>query len=502
MKRLFLLVATCVLGAAHAELTVDPIFQSHMVLQQGKPVPVHGSCTSSAPIVVKFGDTEVKASVKGKKWEAVLPPMNVDAEGKTLTITQGDDEVQLDDVLVGEVWIASGQSNMLFRLDKTDDNSVLQQPAIPGFRFYHAAPQLHTEGGAYNDELLARARENRIYEGAWHTGGEGDCPSMSAVGWYFGRKLHELLGVPVGVVHVSLGGSGMIAWMPTAVVKRKYRESLGSRWLNCKYMTAWVRERAKENLAHDLTAPHPYKPTCLFENGIRPWTHFPVAGVIWYQGESDAELQDQKQNEGLLKDLITGWRTEFKQPDMPFVMVQLPRIKDDKNGLRAYWPEFREVQDRVCKLLPRVYEIITVDLGSTSIDVHPRRKLEVGERLAATAAACVYDKKDVPYSGPVAKQASLLSEGSVVVEFDHAKGLKSADGKPVAHFELSSDGKKFYPANAEIREEKLVLTADGLRQTPKVVRYAWSTFLTPNLVNEDGLPTAPFTMQLEDKKTK
>ncbi len=501
MKRFLLLLAAGMFSLAHAELSLDPIFQSHMVLQQGKPIPMSGTCTSSAPVTVKFGDAEVNATVKGEKWEAVLPPMKANAEGRTLTVTQENESIALDDVLVGEVWLASGQSNMLFRLDQTGDTNAIKHPAIPGFYFYHAEPMVHTGQGAYNDELLARTKENRMYEGKWHVGGEGDCPHMSAVGWYFGRKLHELLDVPVGVIHVSLGGSGMIAWMPTSVAKKKYKESLGSRWLDCKYMTEWVRTRAKENLARDLTAPHPYKPTCLFENGIRPWLNFPIAGVIWYQGESDAELQDQEQNEDLLQSLITGWRTEFKQPDMPFIMVQLPRIKDDKNGLRAYWPEFREVQDRVSKFLPRVYSVTTVDLGTTSIEVHPRRKLEVGERLASTAAACVYGKDDVPYSGPVAKRA-MLTHGNVVVEFEHAKGLKSADGKPVAHFELSSDGKTFYPANAEIQGEKLVLTAKELHQSPKIVRYAWSTFLTPNLVNEANLPTAPFTLRLTSKKKK
>ena len=499
MKRLLsLLVASLLCTAAHADLTADPIYQSHMVFQQGKPVPVCGACTSSAPVTVKFGDIEVKATVKGKKWKAVLPPMEADAEGKTLTITQGDENVQLDDVLVGEVWVASGQSNMLFRLDETRDSAALNQPAIPGFRFYHAEPQVHTNAGAYNDDLLTRLKENRMYEGAWHVGGSGDCPRMSAVGWYFGSKLHELLGVPVAVVHASLGGSEMMAWMPPAVVKKKYKECMSPRWLDSKYMSEWVRGRARQNIGKDLSAPHPYKPAYLFETGIRPWLNFPIAGVIWYQGESDAEIQDQEQNEGLLTNLIKGWRAEFKQAELPFIMVQLPRIKD-ASPLRAYWPEFREVQDRVSKLLPNVYDVTTVDLGTTNANVHPPRKLEVGERLAATAAACVYGKKDVPYTGPVAKRATARGN-AVLLELEHAEGLKSADGKPIAHFERSADGKKFYSATAEIQDGKLILTAEGLHQTPKVVRYAWSTFLTPNLVNGDGLPTVPFTLRIDAKK--
>ncbi len=492
MKNLVLLLAVCLSSVVRAEFTADPIYQSHMVLQQGRPVPVCGTCTKPSPIVVKFGDTEVKATVKGKRWEAVLPPMKADAEGKTLTITQGSKNVQLDDVLVGEVWIASGQSNMLWRLDQTGDREALGQSAIPGFRFYHSEPQVHTNAGAYNDKLLSLLKGNGLYKGDWYVGGSGNCPRMSAVGWYFGRKLHELLGVPVAVVHASLGGSEMMAWMPPATVKKKYKECMGSRWLESKYMTAWVRTRAKENLAHDLSAPHPFKPTYLFETGIRPWLNFPIAGVIWYQGESDAELQDQAQNEGLLKSLITSWRTEFKQPELPFVMVQLPRIKDDAAGLRAFWPEFREVQATVARELPKVFLVTTLDLGTTSTNVHPPRKLEVGERLAAAAAAQVYKKKGIPFSGPVATKVKP-SGSALLVEFAHAQGLRSKDGKPIVGFELSSGGKKFVPAEAEIKDGKLLVRAEGVTK-PKVVRYGWAVFMEPNLVNEDDLPAVPFTL--------
>lgn len=484
------------LGVASAELKLDPIYESHMVLQRGCKVPIQGTCTNSGTVEVSFGGQTVKAKVKGKKWRVNLEAMEADAEGKPLVVTQGKDKVELEDVVVGEVWLASGQSNMLWRLDQTGDREAINHAEIPGFRYYHAEPQVHTNAGAYNAELLQRLKENRMYEGAWHVSGPSGNNRMSAVGWYFGKKLHELLGVPVGVVHVSLGGSEMMAWMPTAVVKKKYKECMTQRWLESKFVSEWVRGRARQNVGQDLSAPHPYKPAYLFETGIRPWCRFPFAGIIWYQGESDAEIQDQQQNEGLLENLITGWRTELKKPNMPFIMVQLPRIKDDGTGIRAYWPEFRDVQDRVAKKLSNVYDVTTVDLGMTDTNVHPPRKLEVGDRLAATAAALVYGKSDVPYTGPVAKTATQ-SEGKVIVEFDHAEGLKSSDGKPIAHFELSADGKKYFPAKAEVKDGKLVLSADDLRQHPKWVRYAWATLLFPNLVNADGLPTVPFTMQVK-----
>ncbi len=493
--RVVLALAAGLLGAAKAELKLDPIYESHMVLQRGCKVPIRGTCTSSSDIDVSYGDQKVKAKVKGKKWSAELEAMEADAEGKPLVVTQGKEKVELDDVVVGEVWLASGQSNMLWRLEQTGDQEAISHEPIAGLRFYHSEPQVHTDPASYSEELLERLKDKRMYEGAWHVSGPGESNRMSAVGWYFGKKLHEILGVPVGVVHASLGGSEMLAWMPTAVVKKKYRECMSTRWLESKYVTAWVRGRAHRNLGQDTSAPHPYKPSYLFETGIRPWCRFPFAGVIWYQGESDAEIQNQKQNEGLLENLINGWRTELHSPELPFIMVQLPRIRDEASKIRAYWPEFREVQDRVAKKLPKVYYVTTVDLGMTTTEVHPRRKLEVGERLAAMAAAAVYGKSDVPFSGPVAKNATHVGS-KVVVEFDHAEGLKSADGKPIAHFELSVDGKKYHPAKAEVEDGKLVLTAEKMRQTPKWVRYAWATLLFPNLVNAAGLPTVPFTVQV------
>ncbi len=487
----------CLACMARAELKLAPIYEPHMVLQRGCAVPISGSATSSEPVEVSFGDKKVTAKVKSKHWKALLPPMEACAEGKSLVVTQGKEKVEIEDVVVGEVWLASGQSNMLLRLDETGDQAALSHEEIPGFRFYHSEPMVHTDAKPYDAELQTRLKEGRMYEGGWHVSSPDSCRRMSAVGWYFGKKLHELLGVPIGVVHASLGGSEMMAWMPPAVLRKKYKDCLTPRWLDSKYMSDWVRGRARKNIGTDLSAPHPYKPAYLFETGIAPWRNFPFAGIIWYQGESDAEIQNQKQNEALLTDLISGWRAEFGKPDIPFIQVQLPRIKDN-TPLRAYWPEFREVQARVANKLPGVYYVTTLDLGSTNSNVHPPRKIEVGERLAAMAAAQVYGKKDVPFSGPVATGVALRDH-HLVVEFDHGEELHSKDGQPLVGFELSADGKKFTTAKAEVADDKVLVRAEGVRK-PKVVRYGWSVFIEPNLVNKADLPTAPFTLHTKEKK--
>lgn len=492
MKALFLTIlgGSILLPGVAAALELDTCYGDHMVLQQNCPITISGTADSSKPIEVRFGDQKVEAKIgKGKKWRARLQPMQASAEGRELTVTQGSDSVTLQDVVVGEVWIASGQSNMLWRVNQTPGNpSTIAASGNPNLRFFHSEPQVHTNNAVYNEELLNRLRENRMYEGQWAVSGPDTVARMSAVGYYFGQKLQEQLGVPVGIIHCALGGSEMLAWIPEKVVRKKYRACLGDGWLESKYISAWVRGRARKNMGADPKSPHPYKPAYLFESGLSGWVNFPVAGAIWYQGESDAELRDMKQNTQLLTDLINSWRDAFKSPKMPFLMVQLPRINDN-TPLRRYWPEFRTVQADVAAAMPGVECLTTVDLGSTNSDVHPPRKVEVGERLAALAAARVYGK-EVPFTGPV--MTSCTPSGKELkVKFAHADGLCTTDGQPPRHFEVAGSNGKFHPATARIEGDSVILSSDAVN-APKQARYGWATFMTPNLVNAAQLPTVPF----------
>ncbi len=478
----------CICGMSWA-LELDACYGEHMVLQRGVPVVIRGTADTNKPVRVEFGGQAVEAKVKGKRWEAKLAPMEANSEGQELVVTQGEERVSVGDVLVGEVWIASGQSNMLWRVNQTPGNrETIAQAGNAQLRFYHSEPQVHTNNAVYNEQLLERLKENRMYEGKWAVSAPESVPRMTAVGYYFGRKLQEMLGVPVGIIHCALGGSEMLAWIPEKVVRKKYRECLGDGWLESKYISAWVRGRARRNMGADPKSPHPYKPAYLFESGLSQWTQYPVAGAIWYQGESDAEMQDMKQNGKLLRDLIESWREAFGSSKMPFLMVQLPRI-NDSTPLRAYWPEFRTVQHRVAAAMPGVDYIATVDLGSTNADVHPPCKVEVGERLAALAAAKVYGQ-DVPYTGPVVEKC-VPKGGEITVSFSAAQGLTTTDGQAPRHFEVAGKNGKYYPATARIEGSTVVLSSEEVK-SPAHVRYAWATYLTPNLVNAAGLPAVPY----------
>lgn len=486
-------------GALQAAVTLDPIFGDHMVLQQGKAIPITGTTTKGGDITVSFGDQTVSAKVKSKKWRAVLQPMDVSAEGRTLTVTQGKESTSIDDVLVGEVWLASGQSNMLRRMDEMQTGKAdIAASTNPLFRFYHSEPQVHTNAKAYTDTEKEILNSNEMYQGSWAVCGPNTVRRMSAVGYYFAQQLQKDLGVPVGVIHASLGGSEMMAWIPNSLLKKKYRSCMTSKWLDSDYMSAWVRKRARQNIGNDLNMPHPYKPGYLFETGIRPWCHFPIAGVIWYQGESDAEIQDQKQNFQLLTDLITSWRAEFKTPNLPFLQVQLPRI-NDKTPLRAYWPEFRQVQDRAAQALPGVGYVTTIDLGSTTAEVHPPRKTEVGQRLAILAEAKVYGKEK-EYSGPTISQCEPKGN-KILVSFYHADGLKTTDGQPPRGFEVAGSDGRFSEATAKLDGNKVELSSDTVKK-PQSVRYGWYTFMEPNLVNRVGLPAVPYAPSGKFKKDR
>ena len=493
-------IVAMLLGTATcwAAVSFDHTFGDHMVLQQGQPIPVRGEATGSGDVTLTFGDATIKAKKNGKHWEAQLPPLNATATGENMIVRQGNDTAEIQDVVVGEVWFASGQSNMLRRMDEmADKGTAIPASGNKNIRFFHAEPQVHTNNASYGAKEKETLNSGAMYVGKWAVSAPETTPRMSAVAWYFAQELQKQLDVPVGIVHASLGGSEMMAWIPESVLKKKYSDCMSAKWLDSKYMSEWVRGRARKNIGSDLSMPHPYKPGYLFKTGVEAWLNFPVKGVIWYQGESDAEIQDMKQNYELLASLIGGWRAEFKKPDMPWIQVQLPRI-NDKTPLRAYWPEFREVQQQSQENIPGVYTVTTVDLGSTNSDVHPARKTEVGQRLAYVAAAKVYGK-DVEYSGP--QVASVKSAGgSLKVTFKHAKGLATTNGAAPTGFEVAGSDGKFQDATATIKGETVELTAPGVKR-PQRARYGWKVFFEPNLVNGAKLPAVPYS-GIAPKKAK
>lgn len=362
-------------------------FGSHMVLPMERAVPVWGTADPGAEVSVEFAAQRVKATADATgRWRVVLPAMPANATGRALIAAASSSKVELKDVLVGMVWLCAGQSNMDFPLGRAVGGRAEAETAadFPAIRLLNLTGT-HTAARRYDESEIGRMNPARYFEGSWQTASTHSAASFSAVAWWAGKAIHKSTSVPLGLIDCSVGGSGAEAWLPRELLMSRpdRAELLESRWMESERVSAWARGRAAMNL-DGRGADHPFRPGFLFDAGVRYWRGFPLDGVLWYQGETNAEINDDAWNERLIMDLVTGWRKELEQPDLPFLMVQLPRI-GGSDPLRQWWPQFREVQARAAAKLHGVDLIMTSDLGWDSPDVHPPDKRPVGERLGEAA---------------------------------------------------------------------------------------------------------------------
>lgn len=384
--------AACVaIPDAGLALTLARPFGEGMVLPMNCKVPVWGTAAAGAEVRVTFAGQEIETKVEPNgDWKILLSPMPASSEGKPLTVRAGDGEqLTIGDVLVGRVFLCSGQSNMDFPLSRATGGKVEAATAgdWPGIRLLNLSG-VPTGDLVYDEAMLGRLNPRDHFAGDWRRASPQSAAEFSAVAWWAGKAVHQAEKVPVGLVENAVGGSGAEAWLPqeSLAARREYAELSGDGWLESAKIGAWARGRAARNLGSQRGANHPFRPGFLFESGVRWWRDFPFDAVLWYQGETNAEVADDRWNERLIGDLVTGWRAAFKREDLPFYMVHLPRIGGN-DPLRAHWPEFREVQARMAKRLPGIHLIVTSDLGWDSPDVHPPDKLPVARRMAAAILA-------------------------------------------------------------------------------------------------------------------
>lgn len=293
--------------------------------------------------------------------------------------------------------------------------------------------------------------------------------------------LRQKLGVPVGLICNAVGGAPTEAWVDRNSLETSFPNILRN-WLQNDFIQDWVRGRAAKNLTNDQTklGRHPYEPCYLYESGILPLQRYPIKGVIWYQGESNAHNKDAHAK--LFSLLVNGWRQNWNNPDMPFYFVQLSSLN------RPSWPWFRDSQLRLMKEISNTGMAVSSDYGD-SLDVHPRCKQPVGERLARWALAKTYGQHITP-SGPVFSSVTRQAD-ALIVSFLYADGLQTSDGKSPSCFEIAEEDGLFQPATATIEGSKVRLTSPTIKH-PRYVRYAWQPFTRANLVNADLLPASTF----------
>ncbi len=498
-------------GNPGSTLKLPNVFGDHMVLQADVELPVWGTARPRQRVTVSLGkEQQTTQADENCKWLVRFPPRPASMNPATLRVRSAGEEVTLNNILVGEVWVCAGQSNMAWPLAKSENaQEELASADRPEIRLLNLPGAAGGSSGRYTEAHLSRLTPGAFCEGAWAIASPESAAPFSAVGWYFGRHLYKTLNVPIGLISPAIGGTPTEAWIRREALKsdRELNGLVQGNWLDNERLSEFCRKRGLSNLSSalqagapipgdDLGPNHSFKPGFMWEAGIEPLIPYAIRGAIWYQGESNAESPSKAyEHERLFPLLIKDWRSQWNQGEFPFLYVQLPAIQ------RADWPIFRDGQRRFLDQLENVGMAITIDTGHPK-NVHPPQKRPVSERLAKWALGTTYNRKeDAVYSGPLFR-SSNANGNSIILHFDHVgERLRSADGEPPRHFEVAGADGVFYSATAETINGNTISVASPRVVRPQDARYAWAPFPDPpvNLVNSAGLPASPFSTRHESK---
>lgn len=487
------IIAETVYGAITGDfggLKPASIFTSGMVLQRSKPIRFWGTANSNEIVEIDFNNQKRSASVnKSGSWEIEFPPLEAGGPYK-IKISSETKVINLNDVLIGDIWLCSGQSNMEFRLKQSasgaDDIKVAKLPEV---RLFNMQPVAYTNNVAWEKNTLDLINQLQYFtQTEWKSTTPEIAKDFSAVAYHFGKTVYEETGVPIGLILNAVGGSPAEAWIDRFTLEH-HNQLVGMfrNWSNNDFINPWCRERARQNseLSDNPLQRHPYHPSYLYEAGIQNITRLNISGVIWYQGESNE--QNVELHEVIFPTLVESWRSAWND-DFPFYYVQLSSMALG----RETWGHFRDSQRRLMYEIPNSGMSVSSDLGD-STDVHPREKKQIGERLARWALNKTYGFSDITPSGPLFHDFFVEDE-TAYISFEFAEGLMSSDGKPLRSFEVAEFSGLFFPATAEI-EENVIKVKSTRVKTPKYVRYGWSSYSDGNLINSEGLPASTFSTQ-------
>ena len=479
---------------ASAEVILPKLISDNMVLQQGMKVRIWGTAEPGEKVAVAFREQKVatEAGPDGS-WEVYLQPLK--AGGPDALTISGTNTVNLKDVLVGEVWVCSGQSNMQFQVGSSlNARQEIAAANYPTMRLFTVP-------------MVVAGQPQKDVEGQWAPATPQTVEKFSAVGYFFGRDLHKALGVPVGLINSSWGGSPAEAWTSRAVLDslpeaKSYVDERNQALAKYPQQVEefkrqyddWLRAVAKAETEGSLIPSAPRMPddprtgnhavAGLYNTMIAPLTPYAIRGAIWYQGESNSPRAREYRK--LFPAMIQDWRHAWGEGDFPFLFVQLANwITPDPTW---NWPELCEAQLMTLSV-PKTGMAVAIDIGDP-YDIHPKNKQEVGRRLALAAEAVAYGR-DVVYSGPIYE--SMAVEGNKVrLRFKHVDGgLVAKGGAALKGFEIAGEDRKFVPAESAI-DGKTIVVRSGQVASPVAVRYAWADNPTCNLYNKAGLPASPF----------
>jgi sialate O-acetylesterase len=477
--------------SAVAEVKLPSLLADHMVVQRGLPVHVWGMAARGEKVAVTFrGETQSATADPLGRWSLYLSPG--EAGGPFAMVVQGSNTIELEDVLVGDVWVASGQSNMEFPMSGlVNSEKEIAGAQFPKIRVFRVA---HRPSDYPQSDVEAKT---------WALCMPENVADSSAVAYYFARDLYQGLKVPIGLVESFWGGTPAESWtsLPTLAADASLMPVFAERaqtvverettLLRLAQEDSDFAQAAAQAKAEGKPAPgrawHPdfaaWAPAALYNGMIAPLTRFPIRGVIWYQGEANSGERAPLYAR-LFQTMIKDWRQAWDEGDFPFLFVQIANWKTGPDGR---WPEVREAQ-RKALALRNTGMAVTIDIGDP-VDIHPKDKLDVGLRLALAALAIAYGEK-LEWSGPLYRQLTR-EDHALRVWFDHAYGLTAKGGGAVTGFEVAGSDGKYVAADAKIDGTSLIVSSASVSD-PVSVRYAWADYPTCNLYNREGLPASPF----------
>ncbi|HWR99009.1 MAG TPA: sialate O-acetylesterase, partial [Prolixibacteraceae bacterium] len=467
------------------EFMLAPLFGEHMVFQQNKPVQIFGTSGAGDQIKVVFDHQSgvCETGIDGH-WELSLPQVKAGGPYPLKIFVNGKSVTDWKDILVGDVWFCSGQSNMAFRLDQSADGRKEAERASDNkLRLMNCLPIASTSDEMWDTTALKRINRLDYFEGSWQTGNRDEAAGFSAIAWHFGKELREKLGVPVGLVQVAVGGAPAESFIDRRTIEDDPQLSnILSDWFGNELVMEWCRERALKNvsLQNPLQQRHPFMPSYIFDACVSAFKGFPVRGVIWYQGESNAH--NPEYYELAFPALVGSWRQLWGNAELPFLYAQLSSIQ------RPGWEIFRECQRKMALKIPNTGMVVTSDLGD-SLNVHPVHKKEIGHRFALQALQKVYGK-DIMADGPMPGKAEI-KDGLLEISFP-GHLLETSGSDPIRELEVAGEDGIFRQVPGKLSADKIIVQTGN--QKIKQVRYAWKPFSRGNLTNREGLPASTFNI--------
>lgn len=492
---LFLALLLVSPGSALAELKLPALISDGMVLQRDKEVVIWGWAEPGELISVNgsWQNKEMIATADmDGEWTLKMDPH--EAGGPYELTINGERKITIKNIMFGEVWVCSGQSNMEWIVaNSADAEKEIAAADYPNIRMFTVVKRVAEEPQA-------------DCQGKWDVCNSQTVPKFSAVGYYFGRELHKELQVPIGLIHTSWGGTPAEAWTKREVVKKLPEcAEIFQRYDEAAKQVQQIQKEYEEKLeqwkqsADSEGKEAPQKPEIpmrlrypmvafsLYNAMISPLLNYRIQGAIWYQGEANADRAYQYRK--LFPAMIQNWREDWKQGDFPFIFVQLANFMAIKpEPADSAWAELREAQLQTLEL-PNTGMAVIIDIGEAK-NIHPKNKQDVGRRLALWALANTYGKELV-YSGPIYK--SMKIEGNkIILQFEHVGGGLTAGGnEPLKGFAVAGEDRKFVWADAEIVGNTVVVSSENV-SAPVAVRYAWADNPQCNFYNKEGLPASPF----------